>query len=130
MTQAWTGPVRPPARRSGVALLTTVQGQVPGGCGGSVEYGPVQKVDGGLCVDYLEHLAEQETQLLRCRLDGSDYRLRCGERRRFAMILPLYGSTILPTVWTPEMTRYCEKRLSLTIWTSRCRIVIMGEGTR
>ena len=82
VTQARTGPVRPPRD----ALLTAVQGQVPGGCGGAVEYGPVQKVDGGLCVDDLEHLAEQQTQLLRRRLEGRHHKLRCKERQDFAMM--------------------------------------------
>lgn len=39
-----------------------------GGCGGPIEYGSVQKVDGGLRVHDLEHLPEQGAQLLRRHL--------------------------------------------------------------
>lgn len=41
-----------------------MQGQVVGGGGGPIKYGPVQEVDGGLRVHNLEDLAEQGAQFL------------------------------------------------------------------
>ena len=42
--------------------LTAVEGVVPRGGSGSVKDGPVQEVDGGLGVDDLEDLAEEQAQ--------------------------------------------------------------------
>lgn len=47
---------------------TAVKGQVVGGCRGPIEYGSVQKIDGGLRVHDLEDLPQQRAQLLRSDL--------------------------------------------------------------
>lgn len=55
-------------------FLTAVEREVSGWCGRSIENSSVQEVDGGLRVDDLEHLTEQQAQLLRCGLNPSTSR--------------------------------------------------------
>lgn len=57
-----------------VRLLTAVEREVSGWCGRSIENSSVQEVDGGLRVDDLEHLTEQQAQLLRRCLNTSESR--------------------------------------------------------
>ena len=60
-------------RRDGQSA-TAVEREVPGGGRGSVKDGPVQEVNGGLGVNHLEDLAEEQAQLFSCSL-GTDSKL-------------------------------------------------------
>lgn len=66
-------------------LFTAVKRKVSGRCSCSVKNGSVQEVNGGFCVNDLEDLAEQKTQLLCCCLGdnkGLVY-IHCDQRAVF-----------------------------------------------
>lgn len=55
-------------------FLTAVEREVSSWCGRSIKNSSVKEVDGRLSVDDLEHLTEQQAQLLRCGLNNSTSR--------------------------------------------------------